>query len=404
MRVSTRPASSSLLALLCLVTAACGGDEGLRFEGELGQPQTLLFAGDAPLASAAVTLEGATTQQVALLIDTGAPATVLSSHAFNSSVRWPRATVAALGITLSELNVGVGSLFSESPCAPAPAGVLGGDLLAHFRVELDYEAGTLILDGPPIAADVELPLTLAGGGRLRLTADDVGHRVGATRQLVEVEIEGRKATALIDTGASLTVLSQSLFDTLPSTARPSACCQRFATGSGLVVAPLSRVKSLRLGAVELSDMAVTVMPDAALFAPVSAEVGQEVELLLGGTALRDLRLSLAPREGRLAIARVAASQVDRDEWIRPGFGYCRTKDGALHIIEVYQGSDAETKLRAGDRVVAVGGVSVARLDDRALASALRAPGVGKLVTLRIQGVSSQRDEEVRVEDVLPSLP
>lgn len=404
MRSSRSLASSALLALLCVAAVACGGDEGLRFEGEVGTPQTLLFAGDAPLASTAVTLEGATTRQVALLVDTGAPATVLSNHAFNPSVRWPTATLAALGITLPELTVGAGSLFSESPCDPAPAGVLGGDVLAHFRVELDYEAGTLTLNGPPIAAEAEVSLALAGGGRLRLAPNDPGHSVGPTRQLVEVEIEGRKATALIDTGASLTVLSKAFFDALPQTARPSACCQRFATGAGLVEAPLSRVKSMRLGSVELVDMAITVMPDAALFAPVSAEVGRDVQLLLGGTALRELRLVLAPREGRLSIARSAARQVDRDEWIRPGFGYCRAKDGVVHIVELYQGSDAEKKLRAGDRVVAVEGVSVATLDDRALAAALRAPGKGNTVRLQVQGASSQREEEVRVEDVLPSIP
>jgi predicted aspartyl protease len=398
--------SSICAALVALLPAlsACGGDDGLRFEGSVGQPRALLFAGDAPLASTTVTLPGSSPQPVALLLDTGAPATVLSTHAFaNAPAGWPTATLEALGLTLPERVVGMAPLFSNSPCDPAPAGVLGGDVLAHFRVELDYGRRQLILDGPPIAADTELPLSLAGGGRLRFGPNDPGHRVGATRQLVEVEIEGLRATALIDTGASLTVLSEQLFAKLAPAGRPTACCQRFATGSGLVTASLSRVKSLRLGTVELEDMPITVMPDAALFAPVSAEVGRPVELLLGGSALRELRLVLAPREGRLAIARVSANQVDADEWRRPGFGYCRDNAGVAHIIDIYEGTDAETKLRGGDRVVAVAGQSVDTLDDAALAAALRAPGVGNTVQLRIQGASSQRDEEVRVEDVLPSF-
>lgn len=399
------PLASTLPTLLIALfwLGSCGGDEGLRFEGAVGSPQPLQMLGDAPLVDTTVTLADGLPRALPLLLDSGAPVTVLSSHALPGVASgWPVALVEALGLRFPELVVGVAPLFSASPCAPAPAGVLGADILRAFRTRLDYGRGELIFDGDPLVGDEELPLSLAGGGRLSLESG-AKRSIGATRLLVEVSVEGRPVTALIDTGASVTVLSETLWKALGGSSRASTCCQSFNTQQGLEKAPLLRLRQLKLGALQLDDVPVTVLTDAAVFAPLSSEVGREVSLLLGGSVLRYLVTELDPIAGRLRLSLATSkAHIDEDEWLRPGFSFCRTTQRGALLLDVFVGSDAAKQgLRAGQRLLAVDGKEVTSLDARALANALRAPGVGGILRLRLEEGGQTLERDVKVEDVLP---
>ncbi|MCK5799295.1 MAG: aspartyl protease family protein, partial [Deltaproteobacteria bacterium] len=407
------------LTLLTLIASSttlggCGDlDEGLRFSGETGVPQTLLFAGDTPLVDARVTfLPGGSAplpgSAQPLLLDTGAPITLLSSHAFpKQKSGWLRADLDLLGLHIPDRTVGLAPLFDASPCSPAPAGVLGGDVLAHFRVNLNYDTRQIILDGPPLSGET-LPLDVAGGGRLQLSPQDlVGGAVGPTRLLVAVEVEGQAALALIDTGASMTVLSEHLLATLGVQDRPRACCQRFATQTGPVDAALYRLSSLRLASITLANVTATVLPDASLFSPLAAEIGRPVDLLLGGSALRALIVDLDAPAKTLRVKRNAARHVDDEEWILPGFSICRGAEGKVFVVDVYEDTDAKTRgVRGGEELIAVSDRSVNTMGKTELASALRAPGIGAKVRLRFAtgGGTTTVDREVKVEDVLPHYP
>lgn len=151
-------------------------------------------------------------------------------------------------------------------------------------------------------------------------------------------------------------------------------------------------------------MPVTVLTDAAVFTPLSREVGREVSLLLGGSALRYLLAEETdPKAGRLRLALAPSrDHIDEDEWLRPGFSFCRTAQQGVLLLDVFTGSDAAKQgLRAGQRLLAVDGQDVGTLDARALAAALRAPGLGNTLKLRLEESGQTLERDVKVEDVLP---
>lgn len=373
-----------------LLLVSCGDDApfSVRYEGAPGAAAAISLEGWVPRLDAVA--DGA---PITVMIDTGSPLTVLAL-----SSRPPgeaRLELRAFGLTFPDLPAVVSDLFTDDGICdpPHPDGLLGGDLLRAFRLGLDYRGKRAFLfdgadDDPPVATGtegtVEVPIDVLGGGLARL-ADVDPVAVDATRVAVTgAAVEGSTRVAVVDTGASLTVVSAELLKSLGESGRPSLCCETVSTIYGEVSAPLSRLRELTLGGVTVKSLPVLVWDQPSFFDAISAEVGRDVQLLVGGSFLRRFAVKVDYRRGRLALARYQnQDHVDGDEFVGPGFTLCRprvTAEGMV-VVDVFQGTDAEAQgVRSGDRLLSVDGQSVVGLG-RDEARSLLQKAVGSTVNL-----------------------
>jgi len=377
--------------ILCLLLLASCGDEpfGPRYEGTTGAPVAMSLEGWVPRIEAVA--DGA---PITVMIDTGSPLTVLALAS-----RPPgevRLQLRAFDLTFPDLPAVVASLFNDDGICdpPHPDGLLGGDLLRAFRLGLDYRGERAFLfDGadedPPVAdgtaGPVEVPIDVLGGGLARL--DDVPDPVAvdATRvAVIGAAVEGSTRVALVDTGASLTVVSETLLKSLGESGRPSLCCETVSTIYGEVSARISRLRQLTLGGVTVKSLPVLVWDQPSFFDAISAEVGRDVQMLVGGSFLRRFAVKVDYRRERLELARYQnQDHVDEDEFLGPGFTFCRPKVAAegMVVVDVFQGTDAETQgVRSGDRLLSVDSQSVVGLSREEARALLQKPA-GSTVNL-----------------------
>ena len=106
-------------------------------------------------------------------------------------------------LLLRDVPVPLGELPSLPRITPPVAGLIGGDLLRQFAVEIDVAGGTLRLFAPQAAgagpARCNPPWT---GAFAALPFRWLGNRV-----VVDVRLDGRKLSALLDTGARSRIVS-----------------------------------------------------------------------------------------------------------------------------------------------------------------------------------------------------
>lgn len=410
----TAPRASVALALLLALAPACGDPAPgptVVYEGEAGQPVALQLINGVPAIVA--TIDGGAERL--LLVDTGSPLTLLSQRAFPERSAGP-ATVGlgAFGLAFPAAPIAIGALFAnESPCAgPTPSGLIGGDLLRQFSLELDYGALRValaagapapVLGGEGVALQ-ELPFHLHGGGTVRL-ADDVSVRVGPNRVVVSLSVEGMPVEALLDTGSTRTLISDSLLRRLPAAGRPLICCETVETASqGALAARVTRLRGIALGTVQLTDWVVLALPEATPFAALSRETGRAITMVIGSDVLQRLvsQLDYPMRRWRVGL-RGGGEQPPVDAYLGPGFTFCAARDGVGALVQdVLLGSDGFAKgVRRGERLLAIGGVDLAGLDRAAMLELLRQTPVGQAVRLRFDTAGGVVERTVRVEQLLP---
>jgi predicted aspartyl protease len=102
-------------------------------------------------------------------------------------------------VALADKSFGVGTIPAFPGVKPAVAGLLGADILAGYDVDLDLPRGRLTLYAAqgcagyqPFAARVAVPL----------------HRAPSGLAFLDAVVNGRSVRALLDTGASTTLLSR----------------------------------------------------------------------------------------------------------------------------------------------------------------------------------------------------
>ena len=125
------------------------------------------------------------------------------------------------------------------------------------------------------------PQSRRGGAfvEVALAANDRHHYVASVR------INGHKVEALVDTGASQVAISAALARKL---GLPRGPAFKVSTANGIATAYATRVTSIRLGEIELHDVAANIVPNMA--AP---------EVLLGMSFLRELEMT--QRNGELVL-------------------------------------------------------------------------------------------------------
>ena len=405
--------SAALLLAVGLMQQACGPTSDLRFSGQTGQLVAMTLNRDVPAVSL-----GLGSRQGQALVDSGSPLTFVAPSTDAPSVPSPQATTFGLNFQpLPAIAAPIGVFETNDPCQNQPTiGLLGADLISEFRLWLDYRglrASLLSTDQPaPSAADTDPPIQvqarLAGGGLVSIPPNGANQRVGATRLLLPCTVDGQPCAALVDTGASLTVISRRLLAASKDSARPSACCLAIATGEAVQQAMLYRLRSLALGDGETIavDNAVAVsLADDALFDDLSSEVGDQVDLIVGGSLLRRFAVEVDYRRRRLSFAAYRQhDHLNQSDFILPGFSFCRLADrsGAL-VLDVFEGSDAQRQgLRSADVVLEINDTPIAGRDTAAIHALFRQTALGQRVTLQIRsGMGNEtRAVAVSLEQIL----
>lgn len=400
------------VVLACGLFCSCGDDASPPYLGSTGTPVEMALVDGVPAVEVTIT----EARGGPLVVDSGAPLTLFSDQA----VALPpgelvRGQLEGLGPVFPRFEAPVLSLFDEAdwPCVGAvPIGLLGADLLGLFRVRLDYQSGRMALEAasePPANRsedEVDVTFELLGGGRIRI--GELERRVGATRIVSPISIDGADALGLLDTGASMTLIEPALFDRLPDNAtRPVGCCVTLGGPSvASSSARLVRLREVRLGPLALENVAVLVVGGGTLLDDVSREVGRRVSVILGTNILRRFRHEIDYKRRTWRLEQVRPAEASLDRFVGPGFSYCRARDdsGALIVRDVYRESDAERHgVRSGDRVFEIDGRSVALLDDEALHRLVATPRA-EPVALRARRAGGELRWEIRVEDALPLFP
>ena len=406
------PRTILLASALLLLWVGCGDE--IDFEGQPGQPTTMKLRAWVPVLEIQV---GEDQTKRPMLVDTGSPIMTFSQSAFPGlSLGANQLDFSIFGLRFLDFTGYALDLFGgKATCGGTPAGLVGGDLMRHFRLGLDYRGERAFLfygddDDPPVAsgtaATQEVLVQVLGGGVGELIKQGSGifAEVGQTRVVVaQALVEGKAVNVMVDTGASLTVVEGTLLKSLGATDRPQLCCESVAVVDGVVKMPIARLRSLRLGSVTESNLPVLVVDQATtksnLFANISAEVGLPIQLLVGGSFLRHFAVKVDYEEGRLNLARYQdQDHVSPDEYVGPGFSFCASAHSGDHVVvDVYQGTDAQTQgVQPGEVLQAVDGKQVKGLTQAQVLELMRKVAVGSKTRLTFGATERQ----VKVERLL----
>lgn len=400
-----------MLVLLgaALIAAGCA-DEGLTFEGETGQKTPLTLTNWIPRVP--VSLDGV---EGLALLDTGAPLTIAFSGAFSALKADSTARVEgrAFGLRFPALDVGVLAGGGPGTCAePQHGAILGQDVLGRFRLHVDYRGKRAFLNEPggqePQPTEVDAPVHIKGQrlGRGYISFGDVGVDVGRSRLVVDVEVEGTRVKALVDTGASLTVISDKLLARLGgSPTRPALCCTAVQLLKELIESKTVRLEQMTIGApsadnVEVRNVAALVLPDAPLLTALTAETGEKIEMIIGANPMRRFALDIDLDAATLTLSRYRdTSHIDADEYVLPGFSFCKSRDNpdAMRVIDVFAGSDAKRLgVPSGALFIAVNGQPVANMSAGAVIALLHKTPVGQTVTITFRAASGGATSERKI--------
>ena len=398
--------------LAALVVAACGGDDALEWEGRAGQATAASFAGWVPSVAADVDGTAGT-----LLLDSGAPLTLLDNDHFTALADDQHAVDLVFGeLGFPGLPVLAFDVINYQQSREPPLdGLIGGDILGAFAFSLDYAGGRIWLDDQeralPAGADpgaldaaLEIDADVAGGGVIGIPG--ASREVGATRFLVEAEVEDLPEPfwVLVDTGASSVVLANEVMDLLVAEDRPRLDGVTVGTAAGAQTAYFTRVWEMRLGAAGRESVPVLVLPDDEIFQSVSAEVGRNVLAVVGGTYLRWFLATLDYPRGRLLLHPYRdASHIDPDEFVGVGFEM-EPAANQWRVSTVYPETDAASEgLEVGEVVYSLDGTEISGLGADQVDALVAGFELGDELPVGIERAGEMTDVLVRVEDLLPTF-
>ncbi len=431
------------MSLVLWAAASCGGgDPKYAVTGTLGIPSSTV--GGANLIFAEASLNGSPanpTVEFGVLIDSGSPVVLIDPASFGL----PGPATAADVPT----HVDLGLLDVSDPTQPPttvvtikgiPAlqlsaammdeigfgGILGGDVMRDFSIQLDYAApspmkGFCLGCASGDRDDVASPGTvvsfgLRGGGRgpVPLASDVQPYvTIPATRIPVTVDIEGVQHPFILDTGASEVSVRSSVFTDLTSDGRATLTGFPITTVTGDSGASVTRAKTVTVGNETIADVPVMTIPGDELLNGISQELDSsgktQIDGLLGGSFLRNFLVTVDYPKGQLHLQQYK-TQTWQDEFKRVGVGLGATAPGSHHsyaVGVVYAGSDAEQKgIRAGDEIWSIDGMSLDGLDPIIADSALNGtPRTTKTIVYSItDNATTPTSVDVLVDDLIPSPP
>ncbi len=420
------------ILLLAVATASCGGSSETKYQitGMLGIPSSTIVGANLIFIDAAV--NGNPEQSsFGVLIDSGSPVVLIDPETFGLPAP---ATVndVKTNIDLGLIRDGYTVVTVQKiPAVQLSAammdeigfgGILGGNVMRQFSVQLDYAApmshGFCLGCTSGARDDVEspgasVPFTLRGGanGPLVLTSS-VKPIVNTppTRVPVTVTIDGTDYPFILDTGASEVSVRSSVFDTMVSDGRAKLLGFPITTVMGDSGASVTRARTITVGSETIADVPVMTIPGDALLDGISKEMDpsghSQIDGLLGGSFLRNFLLTVDYPAGQLHLQQYN-TQTWTDEFKRVGIGLAQTPSSSKHwyaIGVVYQGTDAAAKgLAFGNEVLSIDGVSLDGMDPITADSLLNGTvGTTKTLVIAASDSATPVSVDVMVDDLIPS--
>jgi len=422
------------MLLAALSMASCGGgDSKYAVTGTLGIPSSTVVG--ANLIFAEASLNGSLAQpdgEFGVLIDSGSPVVLLDPSHFGQP---GPATANDVKVNVDLGFVKDGSTIVTIKGIPALAlsaammdeigfgGILGGNVMRDFSIQLDYAAPTMegfclgCVSGPRddvASPGTAVPFTLRGGGTGPVPlASNVQPTVTIppTRIPVTVDIEGVQHPFILDTGASEVSVRTSVFADMTSDGRPTLTGFPITTVTGDSGASVARAKALTVGGGMVAEVAVMTIPGDELLDGISQELDRsgktQIDGLLGGSFLRNFLVTIDYPKGQLHLQRYNTPTF-QDEFKRVAIELGGTPAGSRHsygVGVVYPGTDAEQKgIRVNNEVWSIDGVSLDGMD-AIQADALLNGTPGTTKTLAISNSDSAAtpvNVQVLVEDLIPS--
>ena len=432
--------------LVATVTLSCGSSgssppSGLTTMGTLGEPSTALIAGNLIFVNASMNMMNEDPGSFGMLIDSGSPVVLIDPALFNGP---PPTTTAQISthVNLGLLdaagqpvvvidNAPVLQVTNSMMDALGFGGILGGNVMSQFSVQLDYaapmmEGFCLGCTASTDRTDVQLPgglvqFTLKGGGHSPVTlgTDAQGNPINSpvvnippTRIPVTVTIDGTNHPFIVDTGATEVSVRSSVFDQLVSDGRAQLVSGiAIMTIAGASNASLTRAKTMTVGDSTVDNVPVmTIMSNPAdqLLNGISNELGTQIDGLLGGSFLRNFLVSIDYPNGQLHLQPYVTPPIP-DEFRRVGITVGLDPTGTNFVVSsVYPNTDAAAKnINVNDQIVAVDGVALANVGYVADADQLLdgTPGTSKTITFGKKTTDpslANMSVSVLVDDLIPN--
>ena len=409
--------------------------------GTLGEPSTALIAGNLIFVNASMNTMGEDPGSFGMLIDSGSPVVLIDPSLFGATPPTAAAQISTM-VDLGLLdasgqpvvvidNAPVLQVSNAMMDALGFGGILGGNVMRQFSVQLDYSAPMmegfcLGCTASTTRTDVQqpggvVPFTLKGGGHSAVTlgTDGQGNPINSpevnippTRIPVTVTLDGTDYPFIVDTGATEVSLRSTVYAQLVSDGRAQLVSGiAIMTIAGASNASLTRAKTITVGDSTIADapvMTIMTTPADQLLDGITKELGTQIDGLLGGSFLRNFLVSIDYPNGQLHLQQYVTPPIP-DEFRRVGITIGLDVTGSNFVVSsVYPNSDAAAKnIMVNDQIVAVDGTSLASVGYVASADQLLdgMPGTSKTLTFgRKTGDPSLANAmvSVLVDDLIPN--
>ena len=410
-----------------------GGNSNFMTMGMLGNPSLAVIVSNLVFADAAINSSGGN----AVVIDSGSPVVLLNGDpgvfsglslpatqqvtvdfAFLDTGGTPIVTID--NIPAIQLTTQMGTVAGLAGLA----GIMGGDVLRDFSVQLDYAAPMMkgfclgCSAGP--RDDVSSPgtaiaFTLAGGGGQLMLNGDASAPVSipATRIPVTVSIDGTDTahthTFILDTGASEVTVTSAVYQSLIADGRAQLAggLAISTVANNMEGGSVTRAKTITVGGETVLDAPVLTVASDQLLGSLGTELGHPVDGLLGGSYLRNFLVTIDYPGGQLHLQRYATPPI-ADEFRRVGFMIAPSTDGSTFAVtHVYPGSDAATEgVAAGDQVLAINGTTLDPKTQSLTADGLLDGTPGTTIPIQFGTTTSaalaNKTVDLRVDDLIPN--
>ncbi len=406
-----RSIALSLAVFAWSCSSAHAGGVTVDVTGPQGEPIAATHSTDILIVD--VSVDGVRGNAV---VDTGSPIVALDPSAFAGATLPDGAgTVGSLALGPLAIShppvVGANLITSPDPTVPID-GSLGCGILCAFVVSLDYRGATVTLGASAPPANVAQPggsvaFSLQGGGTSSISGVPGSVDFPASRIVVSTTVEGHAYSFVVDTGSSLVLLRQSIFNALVADGRAQIGGLTTATVGASSTSSVTRVRSLSVAGQEVDGLVASSDPSLESgLDSVATEIGGEVDGLVAGSFLRQFYVTVDYPGGALELRRYTEGGPTYDLFDRVGVDVAPASGAnPARVTTVYAGTSAAALgVSVGDAIVAIDGEPLAGLGSTAVDVAVSGP-VGSTKTVEFGAASSaslsMKSVSIGVDDILP---
>ena len=283
------------------------------------------------------------------------------------------------------------------------AGLVGQAYLWERFLVLDYPGGLLYQLPEPVDVAASPPPGCEG-----LPHWTVDVQLQNAFPVVRPVLGDAGVPLLADTSSPMTTLTRSTFDALDDGTLPRVAGYLWTSKYGAEDAFLTRIPSLRFGALTVTDLEAVVIPDDHHLVTILGPSGVDVVGWLGAGFWERFALGIDPGEGTEESPQVYHLWGDGADpahfaghWDKVGVELA-WRDDAVVVEMVYLGTDAATRgVLVGDGLTAIDGAATAGMPLEDVRALLRgAPGDTVVLTL-LHADGATEDLAVLIEEILP---